>query len=335
MDAASFRQVSDLSSIPTQSTHRHDQMTSREGVATHDGGQAIRDLDLPNPQTPTGSQTSNFVRPTVQRSMTVSPDIVEVQPERSRTMPLPSTSYMNSPVGNVISDTVPDPHPARLRDNSLVPCLFSWLTYTYPLMNDWVFQPLARTPLSQPTGPTHLQAHSQSSKCTSASGSADAAQASSEPMEIDIDLPTLDFRALTLNQTPSSHLKTATRTHSPLPVPSSSSEDDDEIEELDGPPSGRPPPAGDSLPLQPAPTEPRLLPVLAAEDPRMLAMLERHEQREAARPRQGMHKAPAVRRAGAKRGGFVLVAAERQTEAQVAAASREPRGVFAAYFARS
>jgi hypothetical protein len=166
-------------------------------------------------------------------------------------------------------------------------------------------------------------------------------------MEIDSDLPTLDFRALTLNQAPSSHHKTASRTHSPLPLPSSSSEeddddeDDDEIEELDGPPSGRAPssvPARDSLPIQPAPTEPRLLPVLAAEDPRMLAMLERHEQREAARPRQGMHKAPAVRRAGAKRGGFVLVAAERQTEARVAAAaaaSREPRGVFAAYFARS
>jgi hypothetical protein len=137
-DTASTRQVSDLSSIPTQSTHRHDHMTSQEGVATHDGGQAIRDLDLPDLQTPTESQMSNFVRPTVQRSMTVSPDIVEVQPERSRTMPLPSTSYMTSSAGNVTSGSVPDPHPARLRDSSLVPCLFSWSTYTYPLTNDCV-----------------------------------------------------------------------------------------------------------------------------------------------------------------------------------------------------
>jgi hypothetical protein len=67
----------------------------------------------------------------------------------------------------------------------------------------------------------------------------------------------------------------------------------------------------------------------------MLATLERHERREAARPRQGMRKAPAVRRAGAKRGGFVHVADRETEEAEEAEACREPRGVFASYFARS
>ncbi|KAI0252159.1 hypothetical protein BJV78DRAFT_1205189 [Lactifluus subvellereus] len=82
------------------------------------------------------------------------------------------------------------------------------------------------------------------------------------------------------------------------------------------------------------PAEPRVLPELAAEDPDILGVLERHEQREAARPRQGMRKAEAVRRAGKRRGGFVLVAD--RTEAEAARAGRgEPRGVFASYFARS
>lgn len=164
-------------------------------------------------------------------------------------------------------------------------------------------------------------------------------------MEIDSDLPTLDLRALTLNRAPSSHRKTASRTHSPPPpLPSPThppAAEDDEIEDLYGPPLGLPsvhaPP---SLPPQPAPQpapapvpiEPRLLPVLAAEDPRILAALERHEQREAARPRQGMRKAPAVRRAGTKRGGLVLVADFDRTRTELC---REPRGVFASYFARS
>ena len=131
-NAASIRQLSqkpDLLSAPTQSTHRHDQTrasTSREGGVTappkHDGGHALL-----GPQTPTESQmTTTFVRPTVQRSMTVSPDIVVVQPERSRTMPLPSTSYTATPSSNaLVSDLVADSHPAHLREkNSLVPCLF-------------------------------------------------------------------------------------------------------------------------------------------------------------------------------------------------------------------
>ena len=156
-------------------------------------------------------------------------------------------------------------------------------------------------------------------------------------MEIDIDEPTLDLRALTLTQAPSGFRKTASRPHSPPPAAA----EDDEIEDLYGPPLGLPsihappplPPRREPSPQPLQPAEPRLLPSLADEDPRMLATLERHERREAARPRQGMRKAPAVRRAGAKRGGFVLVA-DRATQAE-AEACREPRGVFASYFARS
>ena len=72
----------------------------------------------------------------------------------------------------------------------------------------------------------------------------------------------------------------------------------------------------------------------------MLEALERHERRhEAARPRQGTRKMQAVPRAGARRGGFVLVA-DRAAEAVAVAEAvnnkcREPRGVFASYFARS
>jgi hypothetical protein len=167
-------------------------------------------------------------------------------------------------------------------------------------------------------------------------------------MEIDIDsdLPTLDLGALTLNRAPSSHHKTASRTHSPAPPTHPSAAEDDEIEDLYGPPIGLPsvhappslPPPEPSQPASapaPAPKELRILPVLAAEDPRIRAALERHVQREAARPRQGMRKAPAVRRAGAKRGGFVLVADYDRPRTEVGATATEPRGVFASYFAQS
>ncbi|KAN0129505.1 hypothetical protein V8E53_012687 [Lactarius tabidus] len=334
-NSSSIRQVSqqpDLSSVPTQSIHHHDQTrqsTSHDGVAAPlkpRDEQATRDLSLTDPQTPT---MASSVWPAVQRSMTVSPEMAAAQPERSRTMPLPSTSYMASPSGNVASTSVADSHPAaRLRENSL---------------------PLVRTPPSQPTSPTYVQAPSQSSKRASASGNVDPVQATSpEPMEIDIDsdLPTLDLGALTLNRAPSSHHKTASRTHSPAPPTHPSAAEDDEIEDLYGPPIGLPsvhappslpppePPQPASAPA-PAPKELRILPVLAAEDPRIRAALERHVQREAARPRQGMRKAPAVRRAGAKRGGFVLVADYDRPRTEVGATATEPRGVFASYFARS
>jgi hypothetical protein len=65
------------------------------------------------------------------------------------------------------------------------------------------------------------------------------------------------------------------------------------------------------------PEEPEamVLPVLAAKDPHILGILERHERREEARPRRGMRKVSAVRSAGRKRGGFVLVT--RRTEAEM------------------
>ncbi|KAI9443413.1 hypothetical protein H4582DRAFT_2072461 [Lactarius indigo] len=308
---------------------------------------------------------TTLVRPAVQYPTTVSLDIAAAQPERSRTMPLlPSTSYTTSLSGNVTSTSIPDTRPVHLREISLVPCLLFWTTCTYPLTNDCMFQPLARTPPSQPTGPTYVQAHSRSFKRTSASGSVGPDLANSEPMDIDTDPPTLDLRALSLSRapghsrtpTPSSvfsfHHKTTSRRHSPPPPPPSSpprpaaAEDDDEIEDLYGPPLGLPsvhappplPPREPSPPSlrppAPAPVAagPRLLPVLAAEDPRMLATLERHERREAERPRQGMRKPRPVQRAGTRRGGFVLVADHRTAPTD---ACCKPRGVFESYFTRS
>jgi hypothetical protein len=129
-NAASIRQFlqkPDLSSVPTQSIHHHDQTrksSSHDGVAAslkpHDE-QATRDLSLTDPQTPT---MTTFVRPTAQRPVTVQPDMTASQPERSRTMPLPSTSYTASASGKVASTSVADSHPVRLRENSLVWYLF-------------------------------------------------------------------------------------------------------------------------------------------------------------------------------------------------------------------
>ena len=130
-NAASIRQVlqkAGLSSVSTQSTHRHDQTrkaTSQDGVATPlelDSEHTTR--DLPSPQTPTESQMTTLVRPTAQRSMTVSLAKATARPERSRTMPLPSTSYTAaSPSGNVTSTSISHSHPTHHGEISLVSCL--------------------------------------------------------------------------------------------------------------------------------------------------------------------------------------------------------------------
>ena len=103
------------------------------------------------------------------------------------------------------------------------------------------------------------------------------------------------------------------------------------MEDLYGPPLGlpspyAPPPPQRGRPREPSPSlkypegsGPLLLPALAAKDPNVLAILERHEQREAARARQGMRKMQAVRGAGKKRRGFVLV--EKRTKAETALAA--------------
>lgn len=151
-----------------------------------------------------------------------------------------------------------------------------------------------------------------------------ASYGSTKSMSMEINPPTLDLRALSLNRAPavsktSSRLllyrTTTPRPPSPPPIPSVKSEDE-ETEYLYGPPRGLPSPRASrhdprrqrspSLQL-PAESEPRVLPVLAAKDPHVLAMLEGQELREAARPRRGMRKAQAVRGAGKKRAGFVLV----------------------------
>jgi hypothetical protein len=151
-----------------------------------------------------------------------------------------------------------------------------------------------------------------------------ASHASTKSMSMEINSPTLDLRALSLNRAPGvskapSRLllrrTTTRRPPSPPPMPPVKSEDD-EMEYLYGPPLGLPSPHASrheprrqrSLSLQlPAESEPRVLPVLAAKDPHVLAVLEGQELREAARPRRGTRKVQAVRGAGKKRAGFVLV----------------------------
>jgi hypothetical protein len=142
---------------------------------------------------------------------------------------------------------------------------------------------------------------------------------------MDINPPTLDLRALSLNRAPGAtkapsrlflyHTTTSIPPSSPQTIPPVKSEDD-EMEDLYGPPPGLPTLQAPrhahqrqpSLSLRlPAESESRVLPVLAAKDPHVLAMLEGQERREAARPRRGMRKAQAVHGAGKRRAGFVLV----------------------------
>jgi len=143
---------------------------------------------------------------------------------------------------------------------------------------------------------------------------------------------TLDLRALLLSRASGpgkapqrlliSRPTTSTASASTPPVPPVTSvvSEDNEMEDLYGPPVGLPSPYAPPPPPRHEPSRkspspqlhagsegPSLLPVLAAKDPRILAMLERQERREAARPRRGKCKPQAVRDAGKKRGGFVLV----------------------------
>jgi len=163
---------------------------------------------------------------------------------------------------------------------------------------------------------THVQAPSRFSKHPTFTGG--AGHASTKPMS-DINPPTLDLRALSLNRAtgaskaPPRLLLYRTTTSSP-PSPSPPphippiKSEADEMEDLYRPSSRHESRRQRSLSLQlPAESEPRVLPVLAAEDPHVLAVLEGQELREAARPRRGMRKAQAVHGAGKRRAGFVLV----------------------------
>ena len=131
---------------------------------------------------------------------------------------------------------------------------------------------------------------------------------------MDIDPPTLDLRALSLNRATGAsklpsrlilHRPTESRPPPPSPPPPLPpvKYEDDEIEDLYAPIQRRRS-VSPQLPLE---SGPRVLPALAAKDPNVLAMLERQELREAARPRQGRRKSQPVRGAGKKRAGFVLV----------------------------
>ena len=181
------------------------------------------------------------------------------------------------------------------------------------------FETLAGEPSGQLAGSTHVQAPSRLSKHPTSLGG--ASHTSTKSMSMDIIPPTLDLRALSLNQAPGAtkapsrlflyHTTTSMPPSSLQPIPPVKSEDD-EMEGLYGPPLGLPtlhaPQRQRSLSLRlPAESEPRVLPVLAAKDPHVLAVLEGQERREAVRPRRGMRKAQAVHGAGKKRAGFFLV----------------------------
>jgi hypothetical protein len=132
----------------------------------------------------------------------------------------------------------------------------------------------------------------------------------------DINPPTLDLRALSLNRAPGVskaprlllYSTTTSRPPSPPPpiLPVKSEEDGmEDLYRLSSNASRQEPWRQRSLSL--AGSEPRVLPVLAAKDPHVLAVLEGQELREATRPRRGMRKAQAVYGAGKRHRGFVLV----------------------------
>lgn len=196
--------------------------------------------------------------------------------------------------------------------------------------HDYVPQALEQTPTRQPVEPTHTG--------VSSLVSGGASRASTKLRSSGVDPPTLDLRALSLNRAPGPskapsrlllHRETTSRISTPPAAPPVKPED--EMEDLYGPPLGLPSPYAPPPPQRGRRREPSpslqypdesgalLLPALAAKDPKVLAMLERHEQREVARPRQGMRKVQAVRGAGKKRRGVVLV--EKRTKAESALAA--------------
>jgi len=203
--------------------------------------------------------------------------------------------------------------------------------------DDYVPKVLGHTTTSQPVEPTHARVTSPLLKHSFVVGG--ASHASTKSRSTGVDPPTLDLRALSLNRAPGPskapsrlllHRETTSRTSTPPAVPPVKPEDD-EMEDLYGPPLGlpspyAPPPPQRGHPREPSPSlqypeesEPLLLPALAAKDLNVLAVLERHEQREAARPRQGMRKVQAVRGAGKKRRGYVLVAKRTKEDTALAA----------------
>lgn len=114
---------------------------------------------------------TTLVRPIVQRSMTVYPNVAVAQPERSRTMPLPSASYTVSASGNVASTAVTASHPVRLRENSLVGTCFFFSDDVPVPINEPACASAGRT---NATGSTHrlnvcptpiLQKHFYLQKC--------------------------------------------------------------------------------------------------------------------------------------------------------------------------
>jgi hypothetical protein len=167
-----------------------------------------------------------------------------------------------------------------------------------PVDDDYVLQTSSRKSTSRPVDPAHAHAPSKSFNDSRVLGLANRTSTKSEPM--DIDPPTLDLRALSLNRAPgsskaSSHLllrRTTTSRPPSLPPPASVviSEEDD-MEDLYGPPLGLsssyapPSPSPRKLPREPSPSlqypeVPRVLPALATEVPHRLGTVKQREPRE-------------------------------------------------------
>jgi hypothetical protein len=151
---------------------------------------------------------------------------------------------------------------------------------------NYVQQTLSRKSTSRPADPTHTNVPSRSFNDPVILGIANPTLTKSELMNI--DPPTLDLRALSLNRVPGpskapSQLlfrQVAASRTPPPPQPTSAVNyfEDDEMEDLYGPPLGLPspyappPPPPRALPRKPSPslqypTEPPVQPPLAVEDP--------------------------------------------------------------------
>ena len=335
-------------SDPKHPTRRFDQTIRSSGVATpsKQGDElSTAHLSSDEPTACVGSQTTllgldlQYPEETRPGRTRLLPDTAGKEGQLLHPSPLPSTSsgrFALASTNDGPSNIVPYLGATHFRESPLVPCLLLFDDLRPSIDDDYIPQTLGQTPTSQPVEHTHARVSSPLPKHSVVGG---ASHASTKSRSTGVDPPTLDLRALSLNRAPGPskapsrlllHRETTSRSSTPPIIPPVKPEDD-EMEDLYGPPLGlpspyAPPPVQRGRPREPSPalqypeeSEPLLLPALAAKDLNVLAVLERHEQREAARPRQGMCKVQAVRGAGKKRRGFVLV--EKRTKAETALAA--------------
>ena len=342
--------------------------------SSESGGESTAsDSDFQEPVVSMESQRnlerSNVRRPDSHYPLVVDVDISDRQ--QPHEAPLPSTSTARLVPSSSVDVPSTYSHCQHLSNSSLVPPILV-LDHVH-FIDGHVLQIYSRkSTTSRPVEPRYAHVTSRLTNDPCVLGSSEPSISGS--MDIDPPTLNLHDLSLNRNKASSQLLRQviAARPPSPPQPISVVESEDDEMEDLYGPPVGLPspyapppphphavsrgrspslrypaeehvlpPPAVRDPPpprreLEPKSTaEHRMLPALVADDPSLLGMLERQEQREAARPRQGMSKATAVRRAGKKRGGFIFLAD--RTEAEVARAEqtvcRVPRGRFASYFA--